>query len=84
MLVKWRRLTLPSWSRWTVCSVVVAGWRQAAVVGIPADENQAEVGELDPEDIKPLRFADGTDSRAEHPKRAQTRPNGRYAVRCGS
>ncbi|MCP4290383.1 MAG: glycosyltransferase family 4 protein [bacterium] len=37
-----------------------AGWKQAAVVGIPADEKQPEVGFLQPSDIFPIRFKNET------------------------
>lgn len=41
------------------------GWRQAAVVGIPASDHEAEVGLLDPSDIYPLLFRDEKPS--QHP-----------------
>ncbi len=42
-----------------------AGWLQAAVVGVPAGETSPLVGDLDPEAIHPLFFADDSHQKAD-------------------
>lgn len=54
-----------------------AGWRQAAMVGIPADDSQAQVGGLDPADIFPVRFAPAVD---HDPAGAEPGPDLDFAV----